>query len=282
MRPKVILVEGLPGFGKSTTAQLVYEILVEHKVEAHLFVEGNLEHPADYDGVACFEEAEYEQFLHSYAKYNELISNFTRTYEGHYLLEYRKMSNEQNTELPWELLDIASRKDMYELPLADNRQWIIAKWRQFAQQASRENVTYIFECAFIQNPVTVGMIKYDAPEQEVASYVAELAMQVEELNPLLIYVQQQHLEQAFRKVVQERPKEWSEGFMEYYTTQGFGKNRGYSGLEGTLQVLKHRLELEQRIYESLDLAKIKVDNSAYDRKHYKDVLTGLLSAYLHK
>ncbi|WP_235218458.1 hypothetical protein [Paenibacillus sp. FSL R7-269] len=52
-QPKLVLVEGLPGYGKSTTAQLVYEILTEMNVSAQLVLEGNLDHPADYDGVAC-------------------------------------------------------------------------------------------------------------------------------------------------------------------------------------------------------------------------------------
>ncbi|MGQ0518173.1 hypothetical protein ACT453_52205, partial [Bacillus sp. D-CC] len=49
---KLIIVEGLPGFGKSTTAKLINEILSQNKIEVELFLEGNLNHPADYDGVS--------------------------------------------------------------------------------------------------------------------------------------------------------------------------------------------------------------------------------------
>lgn len=61
MQPKLILIEGLPGFGKSTAAQLVYEILTEAGNNAQLFLEGNLDHPADYDGAACLTKAEYDE-----------------------------------------------------------------------------------------------------------------------------------------------------------------------------------------------------------------------------
>ncbi|WP_051505123.1 P-loop NTPase family protein [Paenibacillus durus] len=92
------------------------------------------------------------------------------------------------------------------------------------------------------------MIKYGAKKEDVISYVIELATIVERLNPLLIYVEQNDLDHSFRKAVKERPKEWSEGFIEYYTNQGYGKKQGNKGLEGTLQVLKARRELEAEIF----------------------------------
>ena len=45
MNAKLIIVEGLPGFGKSTTAKLINEILSQNKIEVELFLEGNLNHP---------------------------------------------------------------------------------------------------------------------------------------------------------------------------------------------------------------------------------------------
>lgn len=63
METKLILVEGLPGSGKSTTAGMIYKILKKQKVTAELFMEGNLDHPADYEGVAYFTENEFEDLL---------------------------------------------------------------------------------------------------------------------------------------------------------------------------------------------------------------------------
>lgn len=52
MDSKLILIEGLPGSGKSTTARLVHEILMQKGIESELFCEGDLDHPADYESVA--------------------------------------------------------------------------------------------------------------------------------------------------------------------------------------------------------------------------------------
>lgn len=279
MTPKLILVEGLPGFGKSTTAQLIHEILTEHNIRSQLFLEGNLDHPADYDGVAYFKQHTYDELLRAHEEFRSVLNNHTTIQDDNYFLEYRKMVNEYGSQIPNELVQEIFKNDIYELSLNQNRKLITARWRQFAERSLEEPDIYIFECCFIQNPVTMGMIKYGAKKEEVISYVIELEAILEKLNPLLIYVDQSDLDHSFRKAIKERPKEWSEGFIEYYTNQGYGKQQGYKGLEGTIQVLKARREWEEEIYNRLNIAKKKVDNTAYNRNDYKPCLEGILSEW---
>ncbi len=279
MRSKLVLIEGLPGFGKTTTAQLVHEILTEMNIKSQLFLEGNLEHPADYDGVACFKKYEFDELLSTHEKFRDLLSNRMIKQGNNYFLEYRKIKNEYGSSFPDELLHAVVKNDVYELSLDQNRKLITERWKKFTESVLNGSDTFVFDCCFIQNPVTMGMIKYGAKKEDVISYVIELASIVEKLNPLLIYVEQNDLDHSFRKAVKERPKEWSEGFIEYYTNQGFGKKQGYNGLEGTLQVLKARRELEEEIFNGINIAKKKVDNSSYDINDYKQVLVGILSEY---
>ncbi|MBP1997011.1 hypothetical protein [Paenibacillus eucommiae] len=279
MRSKLVLIEGLPGFGKTTTAQLVHEILMEMNIKSQLFLEGNLEHPADYDGVACFKKYEFDELLSTHEKFRDLLSNRMIKQGNNYFLEYRKIKDEYGSSFPDELLHVVVKNDVYELSLDQNRKLITERWKKFTESVLNGSDTFVFDCCFIQNPVTMGMIKYGAKKEDVISYVIELASIVEKLNPLLIYVEQNDLDHSFRKAAMERPKEWSEGFIEYYTNQGFGKKQGYNGLEGALQVLKTRRELEEEIFNGINIAKKKVDNSSYDINDYKQVLVGILSEY---
>lgn len=73
MNTKLIIVEGLPGFGKSTTAKLINEILSQNKSEVELFLEGNLNHPADYDGVSCFNKFEFDRLLYNSGDFKEVL-----------------------------------------------------------------------------------------------------------------------------------------------------------------------------------------------------------------
>lgn len=59
MGTKLIIVEGLPGSGKSTTAKIVYDTLKDKGGNAELYSEGSYNHPADFDGVAYFNNKDF-------------------------------------------------------------------------------------------------------------------------------------------------------------------------------------------------------------------------------
>ncbi|MDT0160983.1 hypothetical protein [Bacillus sp. AG4(2022)] len=275
MKTKLILVEGLPGFGKSTTARYTKEILDEAGLETRLFLEGNLDHPADYDGVAYAAEAEMEKLLKEAGGQGELIKQYTIKKNGYYLVLYEKMKRKYPDAFPEGLLDPIIRTDIYELPMKLHMELMEASWLSFAEEANGDAV-YIFECCFIQNPLTIGMIKYNEPANEIMAYVKRLGETIKELDPLLIYLEQDDPESAFRKAVKERPAEWFEGFAEYYTGQGYGLSRGWKGLEGTLKVLEARKQLELDTMKQLDLKKAVVNNSWFDPDSHKEMIRQVL------
>ena len=271
-KTKLILIEGLPGFGKSTTARLVYNILKEQNVEAELFLEGDVNHPADYEGVAFFTKSEMEQLLLSHEQQSEKIKHHREEHESGYLIPYQKLQQ----ELTPKLFDSLMKKEIYELPLEQNQYLIEKRWQAFAEQAEKSDKVTIFECCFIQNPITVGMIKYNARKEKVIQHIKSLENAIEALNPLLLYVNQDDLKFSFHKAINERPKEWFDGFVNYYVNQSYGSDNNYKGLEGTLNILEARKQLERNILEELSIKKQVVNNSNYDLQSYQSTLRDLI------
>ncbi|WP_430509203.1 hypothetical protein [Gottfriedia solisilvae] len=278
-KPNLILVEGLPGFGKSTTARLVYNILKEQNVEAELFLEGDVNHPADFEGVAFFTKSEMEQLFLKHELQSEMIKQHMEEYESGFLIPYQKLHHNLGLKLSPELLDSLMKKDIYELPLEQNQYLIEKRWQAFAEQAKKSDKVTIFECCFIQNPITVGMIKYNASKEKVSQYIKSLENAIEALNPLLLYVSQDNLKFSFHKAINERPKEWFDGFVNYYVNQAFGSEHDFNGLEGTIKILEARKQLEVNILEELSLKKEAVNNSNYDLESYQSTLENLIRIY---
>ncbi|NDI33180.1 hypothetical protein [Chengkuizengella sediminis] len=274
MNTKLILIEGLPGFGKSTTAKFVEQLLMEMNIQTELFLEGNLDHPADYDGVSVFDNNEFDELVLSSEQYKNIFIKRAIKKGEHYFLPYRKIENDLKIKFPEELSNLIVKKDIYEITLDQNIEFISDRWSEFTETAINNNQTYIFECCFIQNPLTVGMVKYNAPKEIVTNYVMRLAEIIKPLNPLLIYIEQDDLEYSFKKAIKERPKEWSEGV--YYTNQDYGKKHTLKGLEGILKVLEARRKLELQIFDKLKLKKIKINNSKYGTDTYKLKLSKIL------
>lgn len=277
MNTKLLIVEGLIGFGKSTTANLLYDILTEKNIEVELFLEGNLDHPADYDGVSCFTRKEFDVILKKSGKLEKIFKDKVTKKGENYLLPYRKIKNEYGPEFSDELLNIVFKNDLYELPFDKNVELITEKWTDFAEIARKDNKVYIFECCFIQNPLTIGTVKCGERKEKVINYVMRFAKIIEDLNPILIYIEQDNLEFSFKKALKERTPDWSTGITNYYTNQGHGKEHKLSGIEGAIKVLEARRDIELEIFDMLKMKKEKMNNTKYEIDSYmsslKDKLT---------
>ncbi|MDQ4480809.1 MULTISPECIES: hypothetical protein [Bacillus cereus group] len=282
MNTKLIIVEGLPGFGKSTTAQLINDILSQNKIEVELFLEGNLNHPADYDGVSCFNKFEFDRLLSNSGDFKEVLLKRVLKKGSNYLLPYRKIKNEFGDQFSDELFNNISRNDIYELSFDKNVELIAGKWQNFAEIALEDDKVYIFECCFIQNPLTIGMIKYGEQKEKIINYVMKVAKIIENLNPMLFYVEQDDLEFSFRKALKERNPEWSTGIVDYYTNQGYGKEHNHSGVEGAIKVLEARRNLELEIFDMLKMKKEKINNTKYEIDSYRSMLKDKLTIQMVK
>ncbi|HAE0521179.1 TPA_asm: hypothetical protein G2720_25635 [Salmonella enterica subsp. enterica serovar Enteritidis str. P125109] len=247
MYSKLFLIEGLPGSGKTTTAEALTRLLQEQQINTRLHIEGDLNHPADYESVAYLTLSEWVEFQSKYASLEVL--RFAEVFNDYVLISYRQWQSKQ--DVAEATLSFLRARDIYELPFELHQSLILKKWEAFVAQALIANTTYIFECCFLQNPLTMGLIKYDLPEATLQAYIERIATIITPLQPVLVYVDQQDVERSFRKALQERPTEWADGFVSYYTEQAYGVNHSLLGVGGTIAILRERKALEHQLLKTL-------------------------------
>lgn len=247
MVTRLFLVEGLPGSGKTTTAEALTRVLQNQQINTRLHIEGDLNHPADYESVAYLTMDEWTDFQSKYASLEVL--RFAEVLNDYVLISYRQWQSKQNVAEA--ALSFLQARDIYELPFELHQSLILKKWEAFVAQALIANTTYIFECCFLQNPLTMGLIKYDLPEETLRAYIERLATIIAPLQPVLVYVDQPDVERSFRKALKERPTEWADGFVSYYTEQAYGVNRSLSGVKETIVILRERKALEHQLLKTL-------------------------------
>ncbi|WP_337034052.1 adenylyl-sulfate kinase [Paenibacillus illinoisensis] len=282
MARQLILVEGLPGSGKSTIAKMVSDILIQRGLRVKLFQEGDLNHPADYEGVAFYTEEQFGDLLDAHQACRDILESRAIAYRNGYLIPYRQIKEELGEAFSDDTVQEIFSRDIYELPFEQNKDLITSKWRSFSESvlAANDDTVIIFECCFIQNPLTMGLVKCNQSREDNVNYVLELEHMVQDLNPLLIYIDQKDIAHTFDKAVKERPKEWSDGFIQYYTNQGWGASRGYHGVPGTVKVLQARKELETEIYQILQMDKYWLDNSEYSLSACQSELENIINEAL--
>lgn len=264
MKPKLVIVEGLPGSGKTTWASSIHNLLRERGLPAQLYPEGDPRHPADYEATAWMPRRTFRQIRSQYPDHQEILKRFALPSGNHIILPYGQLSREVGKSCPEELVQKLASHDIYEIPLEWHMSLVTERWRQFTQTPRLHPL--IFECCLIQNPVTVTMLRDNAPKQRIIDYVLTLCEIIRPLDPVILYLDPSDLEERFRRVFEERPERWQRMFVSYCTQRGYGKAMGLEGLEGTLEVMLKRRELELEILPLTGLAYEIIDNTLLDEK----------------
>lgn len=218
---------------------------------------------------------EWTDFQSKYASLDVL--RFAEVFNDYVLVSYRHWQSEQ--VVPKTALAFLQARDIYELPFELHQSLILKKWEAFVAQALTTDTTYVFECCFLQNPLTIGLIKYDLPEATLQAYIERLAAIIEPLQPILIYVDQPDVEKSFRKAIKERPTEWVDGFMSYYTEQAYGVNRSLSGIGGTITILQERQSLERQLLTTLPFRVEVFGNEDFSEEVRQAWLEQLIKTY---
>ncbi|MFO7681223.1 MAG: hypothetical protein R6X34_14340, partial [Chloroflexota bacterium] len=187
-KTKLILVEGVPGSGKTTTAVFIAEWLQKRGVETAVFLEGNLDHPADFESVACLDAAELAVLKAQFPDYIDFLERQVLVDGDDYFFRYRALQ-QTIPNLPEALITALARYEIYELPANKFRRLLLRRWHRFADSAAAGTVTYIFECCFLQNPLTMMLGRYDEPVEEGQAFVLELAAAIQVLQPRWFYLE---------------------------------------------------------------------------------------------
>lgn len=254
--PQFILVEGIPGSGKTTAARFVCEWLAQQGHQPALFLEGDWNHPADYESVACLDESEYAALREQFPACVDFLARQARYENGEWFFSYRKMQHESGELIPGALFDALARYEIYDLPVEKHLRLMRQGWQNFANRAQTESLTYVFECCFLQNPFTTLLARYNLSTTAVCRHILGLSAIIQPLRPRLIYLAQSDPRAALEKVRNERPQDWADYVTWYITSREYGQAHGFSGFEGVTAFYAVRQALELALLKNLPIPSV--------------------------
>ncbi|WP_155985458.1 hypothetical protein [Paenibacillus maysiensis] len=230
-----------------------------------MFLEGDLNHPADYESVACMDLDEYEALKDRYPELIHVIDQLTQVVKQYKLIYYGKLQQQISMETHKNLIDELARFDVYNVTLDRYQELIVERWQEFVRQAQQTHGTVILECCFIQNPLTLMFGRFNLSKRTLTDFIKRLEKIIQPLNPKIIYFYQDEIRSTIDRVIQERTDDWLSHIIWYYTEQGYGKAKGYQGLDGLCKVLKERKEYELDIINQLKIDKLTINNTESNR-----------------
>lgn len=249
---KLYIFEGVPGSGKTTSAKWLASRLGE---SAKLFLEGDPQHPADYESVACLTEKQFDEVEQECPRVRRMAIQKGERYYISYSSLYDKDT---------ELFERLKPFDVYELPVEDYLEVALDKWKEFVQQAKSGTHEYILECCYLQNPFTFLLAKHNCSKETIFNFLNKITNVITELDPVIVYFEQDNVAENLEKIRQERPVEWFDFITWYYTGQEYGKERGLSGVSGVLYFLEERKELEKEFLQGTTARSIMINNTNAD------------------
>ena len=271
MNSRLILVEGIPGAGKTTTARKIKDKLIDEGKEAILYEEG-MSHPADMAWNACLKEDEYNDFIKKCSEMwegskksiskEELISRIqrqTRIEDNNVILAYTKIDFPEDCY--WSLIGDVASKEICDgrKSLDEFRDIHLRRWSKFAEQALLNDNIYIFECAFLQNHIFELLGVYEKSDEEIYLYLKILLETVKSLSPSIVYIEPSSVEDIIIQAANERKSpegsgpDWIDEVANWVSNMNFGKSHNLKGIEGVFYFCKERLRIDKLMIEKLNV-----------------------------
>lgn len=279
--PKLILLEGIPGSGKSSAGDFAQGLLERQGLAVRFWREGDLDHPADFEGVAGMSEGYYRDLLARFPHLAALIQQHTAMRGADYLLSYRKLQYNHPEAMSQALIDELARRDVYDgLPMAEYCRLALDRWRDFWQVAAQSDTVTILECCLLQNPLTVLLARHDADPQAAREHIAQIAAIIQPLHPLAIYLSPLDTRAALDRVRAERPAEWADFVAWYLTGQAYGRTHPVAGWEGVIQFYAMRQKLEIDLLTKLPLPSLVIEHAGQEWERCNAEIGRFVTAYL--
>lgn len=261
---KLILVEGIPGSGKTTLSGKIAGYLNKH-VKTKLYNEGEA-HPADLAWCACIPVESYEGILEKFPAYEKAIRDNTHMEDGYAIVAYIQFPIEDK-----QLYELLESYEVY-----DGRASYgvfsglhLRRWRQFAEKAAGLNEITVFECAYLQNQINELLLFHDRSEKSIREHMLSLIDTVKDLTPVLFYLAQPDIYETINRVAVQRVDEhgnkaWMERVISYLENCPYGRSKGLKGFDGMVKAFEDRKQIELAVISELPIKTYVIHNHHYD------------------
>ena len=256
---RLYIIEGLPCSGKSTASAFAADVLRE-RGEVCYIDEGSGNHPADYEFHAYLSRQNLECFS---PEQRELIESCSLYNGNGYIVPL--------SEFEGELFEWLLRYKIYDfLPWKVEMSVMLDKWRSFVEAADKD-ITYVFNCVLLQNPMCETMMRFGFSEEQSLDYIMKIAEITEPMKPAVIYLKNDDIAQCIEKTAKERDG-WLEQVIDYHVNGAYGKSICAEGFDGYISCLMERQKRELSILKKLPVESIVIDNPHRGRSAaYKEI-----------
>jgi len=274
--PKIILVEGLPNSGKTTTLSIVKDFLKKKFLKTKVLYEDDLDNMLDNHCNAYLTNEEFKEFLKKHKPIEKELLKIREEFSNGYIIRYWKNKNVLTDEAFKELESF----DFYNLPLEDHFELVDLMWNKFLRSIKKDDYIYVVECALIQNPMHVSVVRDNKKPEFFYERVLNIQSKLSNFNHLVLYISHNDIKNVLLNN-SKRSIGWNEAILYQYTKGNqFGISRKLTGFEGLQSAYEELLNIQLNAVEQLNENKIIITNDSYDLNEFSMKIENKLLKYI--
>ncbi|MCE4546383.1 MULTISPECIES: hypothetical protein [unclassified Caballeronia] len=151
----------------------------------------------------------------------------------------------------------------------------LGRWAAFVEATQRDSPIPVMDGQLFHGDLT-HLLLMDAESALIFNYVSALAAIIAPLNPFVLYLWQEDVEQAVRTVCTERGSEWIDYQVNWKLASPYCVRKGYQGFEGLTSLYRDYRRITDDLFDHLPLAKLAIENSRRDWPAYESQILNAL------
>lgn len=162
-----------------------------------------------------------------------------------------------------------------------NRQAMLKKWVEFAEDIRRSNKICVTEGCFLHS-VDRFLLESEWDDDEIIRYFNQIMEIITPLNPLIIFLHKSDIKSSFQRAFKARGDWWEKLILGVPEPYGYFKNHQYTGDDSIYDSFAYAQQQMAKIFDVLACDKLKIDTSQEDWDSYTCKITEKAGYEYHK
>ena len=263
----IILLEGLPGAGKSTQSGIIHRALEQNSIASTWIHELYRPHPVLFFDEASLTIKEYEDWREQYDA-KRVLDSFAKHYGSSIGIDLLEIEWHHHASFSKEAIQVLKGKDVWSFPLSEYVKIALEKWQAFAEEAAKhpEKVYILDSCIFQYQIFTFLLV--EAPKNEMFAFIDALWEMISGLNPHFIYLYRENFEDQLTHIKNVRGERFFQNIWERDRDNPYYQNRPY-GVEAYYAFLKDYDHCARELFHAAPCPKISLEVTEGNWEQYK-------------
>ncbi len=271
---KLIMLEGLPGTGKSTNSDFLRMQLQLNGKLTKWIHEVEKPHPVLFFNEASLTYDEYKSFLDIHPHCEQILNQITVFRKNTIGIDLVELEWNYMKSIGDQAFQYLQKFDVWNFPLDKQVEISLEKWAYFTEKALEQGDIYILDSSIFQFQIFTFLLK-NAPYSELQNFIQKLISIVKPLNPSLIYLCRDNVNDTISFLEELRGIHFMERIWERDKDEPYYSDK-QKGAEGHKQFLKEYSDVAKRLFDMADCRKISIDITNQNWEVYEGQMLSFL------